>query len=97
MSETVLFIGILHAIPILLVGLLSRNSNVVFITAIIMGAIGFVTGSPAYIAFDLLGVLLGIGLVELLGLTKKKKIIYKPKKEKYSPESSVKKKPKPLL
>jgi len=90
MSDTILFIGILHAVPVLLVGLLSRNSSAVFITAIIMGAIGFITGSPAYIAFDLMGVFLGVFVVEIFGLTKKKNTFIENKAKDYPVEKKEK-------
>ena len=70
MSETVLLIGLAHAVPVLLVGVVSRNATAVFITAVVMAAVGLLTGSPMYIGMDILGVLIGLFLAFSLGLVK---------------------------
>lgn len=56
MTLTVLLIALLHAIPVLVVGAVTRSKIWLIVTTMIAGFIGAVTGNPAYAAVDLLAV-----------------------------------------
>jgi len=49
-----LLIALLHAVPVFFVAAVTESKSATVITAVIMVAIGALTGSPAYIALDLL-------------------------------------------
>jgi hypothetical protein len=59
---TVLFIILLHAIPVLVVAVWTESKIALTIAAIIAGIIGVVSGNPAYMAGDLIGVVIAFGL-----------------------------------
>lgn len=59
---TVLFIVLLHAIPVVVIAVWSKNKIALSIAAIISAIIGVAVGNPAYIAFDLIGVAVAFGL-----------------------------------
>jgi hypothetical protein len=84
MSETVLLIGAAHAIPVLIVGLVSRSETVMTITAAIMALIGMATGSPSYMAVDIGGVVLGIFLFYAFDMPREKTLHISPQNEKQS-------------
>jgi flagellar biosynthesis component FlhA len=84
MSETVLLIGVAHAIPVLIVGLVSRSETVMTITAAIMALIGMATGSPSYMAVDIGGVVLGIFLFYAFGMPREKTLHISTQNEKQS-------------
>ena len=51
-----LLIALLHAVPVFVVAAVTESKSATVITAVIMGAVGALTGSPAYIALDILAV-----------------------------------------
>lgn len=50
------FIALLHALPVLVIGLASENRSKTINAAVFMGFLGVITGNPAYILIDLLAV-----------------------------------------
>lgn len=64
---TVLFIVLLHAVPVFIIGAWAESKAVLTIAAVIAAAIGAATGSSTYIFADLFGVfiayLLGISYI----------------------------------
>lgn len=58
----VLFVGLLHGVPCLIVGQRTRSGTLLFLTAVASAAFGFATGGPAYGWIDLVGVVLGYGI-----------------------------------
>jgi hypothetical protein len=49
-------IALLHALPVLVIGLGSENRSKTINAAVFMGFLGVITGNPAYILIDLLAV-----------------------------------------
>lgn len=49
-------IALLHALPVLVIGLASENRSKTINAAVFMGSLGVITGNPAYILIDLLAV-----------------------------------------
>lgn len=49
-------IALLHAVPVLVIGLASNSKSRAIYTAIFMATIGVITGNPVYMAIDLLAV-----------------------------------------
>lgn len=60
MSFVVLAIGAAHALPPILGAMMGRSKRGVWIGAGIAVLLGLVSGNPAYIAVDLIGVGLGV-------------------------------------
>ncbi len=56
MTLTVLVIALLHAIPVLVVGVFTRSKIWLAVTAMIAGVIGVNAGNPAYAPVDLVAV-----------------------------------------
>lgn len=54
MSLVVLFIAALHAVPVVLIAVVSGSRVAVFVTACVSAAVGVLTGNPLYIAIDLI-------------------------------------------
>lgn len=67
MTPFVVFIVLLHALPVLAIAMWTKSKFALTFAAIVSGGIGIATGSPAYAAADVLGVaiafVLGIGYV----------------------------------
>ena len=65
---TVMFIVLLHAVPVFLIGAWTESKAALTIAAIIAAAIGVASGSSMYTFADLLGIfiayLLGIGYIK---------------------------------
>ena len=59
MSLTVFAIAAAHAVPVVLVGAISRRKGPTIITAVFVGAVGALTGSPVYMAIDIVAVVIG--------------------------------------
>ncbi|QBQ53356.1 hypothetical protein [Nitrosococcus wardiae] len=62
MAMTVLFIVLLHAVPVFIIGAWTKSKIALIFAAIIAGSIGAVTGNSTYIAADLIGVLIAYAL-----------------------------------
>ena len=62
MSLTVLLIGAAHALPPVIGAVLGKSKTGVLIGALIGAVIAFASGSPAFVAADLIGVGLGTWL-----------------------------------
>lgn len=62
MSLTVLVIGLAHAIPIVGVGIYSGSLAAAVIAAVVMTGVAFGFGGPQWVAYDLVGVAIGLGL-----------------------------------
>ena len=58
MTLVVLGIVLLHAVPVFIVGVLTKSKLILLFAAIIAGVIGVATGNPAYTAADLIGVVI---------------------------------------
>lgn len=59
---TVLFIVLLHAVPVFVIAVWSKSKFALILAAIIAGIIGVATGNPAYIFADLIGVAIAFAL-----------------------------------
>lgn len=62
MSLTVLVIGLAHAVPIVGVGIFSGSLAAAVIAAVVMTGVAFGFGGPQWVAYDLVGVAIGLGL-----------------------------------
>jgi hypothetical protein len=58
----VFYIVLLQAIPVFIIALWTKSKVALIIAAIIAGIIGVVTGNPAYMLADLIGVVIAFGL-----------------------------------
>jgi hypothetical protein len=65
MTPLVLVIALAHAVPVFLVGVITKNKSALNIAAIIVGLIGIIIGKAQYAPYDLLGV----GIAYFLALT----------------------------
>lgn len=59
---TVLFIVLLHAVPVLVVAILTENKFALFLAAVVAAIIGVATGNASYMAADLIGVAIAFAL-----------------------------------
>lgn len=59
MSMTVLAIAATHAAPVIIAGFITRAYGPVSIATLVMMLVGYFTGNPAFVAFDLVAVAIG--------------------------------------
>ena len=59
---TIIFIALLQAVPVFMIAAWTKSRIALTTAAIVAGYIGVVTGSPAYMAVDLIGVCLAFWL-----------------------------------
>lgn len=59
MTLVVIFIALLHAVPVLVIGVWTRSRTALVIAAVMLGAVGVLIGNPAYMVVDLVGVAIG--------------------------------------
>jgi hypothetical protein len=62
----VLVIAVLQALPVLLVGLLTRKQSLAWVAAGVMSLLAIATGSAAYLLADLFGIALALVVVYVL-------------------------------
>ena len=77
MSVAIIGIALLHAIPVVLVGVITKSKTRIVITALISAIIGVAWGNPAFISADLIGVFVGYSLGSLF-VTKEKPVYASP-------------------
>ena len=65
---TVIFIALLHAVPVLVVGFWKENKSAITTAAIISGLVGVFTGNPIYMVQDIIGVVIGYYVASYLFL-----------------------------
>ena len=59
---TVLFITLLHAVPVYVIAVLTKSKRALIFAAVVAGIIGVATGNPAYMVADLIGVAIAFAL-----------------------------------
>ena len=70
----VLLIVILQAIPVFLVGVLTKDKNLLWLAAIVMTLVAAFTGSSRYFVVDIIGIAIAFGAAyALIGGTQEKK------------------------
>lgn len=85
MTGTVVFIALLHAVPVFVIAALTKSKVALTVAAIIAGIIGVTTGNPAYAIADLIG----IAVAFWLGISRinRQKLAPPPQTEKPLPEA----------
>lgn len=59
---TVLFIVLLHAVPVFIIAVWTKSKFVLILAAVVAAIIGVATGNPSYMAADLIGVAIAFAL-----------------------------------
>lgn len=80
---TVLFIVLLHAVPVFVIAAWTESKLALFIAAIVAGIIGVATGNPTYMFADLIGVAIAFALG--IGIINEQKLSPAPQIEKPAP------------
>ncbi len=59
---TVLFIVLLHAVPVFIIAVWTKSKFALILAAVVAAIIGVATGNPSYVAADLIGVAIAFAL-----------------------------------
>jgi len=87
MTGTVVFIALLHSVPVFVIAVFTKSKVALTFAAIIAGIIGVATGNPAYAIADLIGIAVAIWLG--ISLINSQKPAPPPHTEKPLPEAKT--------